>query len=111
MILTLHTRIIAIKNLNNCNIAIADGSSLHLPKADFKRNGFRVIHSNSARIEEVEIEKLFGNTCKESDVIVELKGEGVYGVGDTIILQNLGAYSINEINALILGFPKIRVIG
>ena len=102
-----HTKIIAVKTLENENIFIVDGSSLHLPKVDFNKIGYRFVTLNSN--EKHCGTKIFGNTCKESDILLKLDESQSLGIGDTLIIENIGAYSINEVNPLILGFPNINI--
>lgn len=101
-----HTEIIACKNNEGFEIMIADGTSLQLPHVNFAQTGYRIIHDDSSK-ETINIRQIFGNTCKESDLIIEFDKDEQISIGDTLVLENIGAYSINEINPLILGVPNI----
>ena len=59
--------------------------------------------------EKIDKQLIFGSTCKESDVFVELKNKSELKVGSEIVVKNVGAYSVNEINSAILGVPSIYV--
>lgn len=101
-----HTKIIAVKPYNDESIFIVDGSSLQIPKVDYNKLEYRVDRAAANR-------KAFcgtrfcGNTCKESDLLLQLDKKQSLSIGDELVLENIGAYSLNEINPLILGFPNI----
>lgn len=101
-----YTKIISYKNIEGKKIMIADGTSLQLPRANFVKTGYHFIHDNSLK-ESFFIRQIFGNTCKESDMIIELEKDEQISIGDILVIENVGAYSINEINTLILGMPNI----
>lgn len=102
---TYHTKIIAIKSYNQTNIFVADGSSLHIPK-NIQNTTIHIENTQSSNMKYTG-SIIYGNTCKESDLIYKFPQEVQLGVGDEIIIEDIGAYSINEINPLILGNPKI----
>lgn len=101
-----HTEIIAIKTVNNENFFIADGSSLHIPNTNNVEMSF---HIDCFRDGEEHFwgNKIFGNTCKESDLLIKFNVEQSLCIGDHFVLENVGAYSINNASSLILGKPNI----
>lgn len=100
-----HTKIIAAKKCEKGCIFIADGSSLHLPKADYLSLGFHVNQIGNKR--KYSGKKIYGNTCKESDLLIDIEEGKMLAIGDELVFENVGAYSLNEINSLILGAPRI----
>ena len=101
-----YTELISYKNNNDVGILIADGSSLQLPRTNFAKTGYHLIHNDSSK-ETFNIHQIFGNTCKESDLLIEFIKDEQLSIGDILVIENVGAYSINEINPLILGMPNI----
>ena len=103
-----HTRIISHKEINGSNIFIVDGSSLHLPKIAIKnlKPSIKNIHAQG---ESYDCSVIAGNTCKEADVLATFKIPITVAIGDEIVCYNIGAYSLNTLNTLILGMPKIYV--
>lgn len=101
-----HTKIIAVKTQGDDSICIVDGSSLHLPKANFNKTGFQIIHSGLKK-EHSYVSKIYGNTCKESDLLLEFNQNTIIMLNDHLIIKNIGAYSLNEVNPLILGAPNV----
>ena len=102
-----HTKIVTIKKHDAHNIIVVDGSSLHLPKLgdtpEYYINHNNDEDTNTFRPGDV----VCGNTCKESDVLMTLKKPLSLNIGDEFVFQNVGAYSLNELNTLILGMPNI----
>jgi len=101
-----HTEIIDVKRVDNKDIFVVDGSSLHIPKVSFYKTGFHFECSDKSRKQHLGT-RIYGNTCKESDLLIELDKPTSLKVGDCLIIENIGAYSLNEINPLILGNPNL----
>jgi diaminopimelate decarboxylase len=102
-----HTKIISIKRKGEEFYFVADGSSLHIPKADYKKVGF--CFKKLSNKKSYSGNKIYGNTCKESDLLLSLSNREELSVGDYLILSNIGAYSLNEVNSMILGKPKVYI--
>ena len=102
-----HTEVIAMKDVGDEKIFVVDGSSLHIPKSILKTLEYHFDHLNKQTGHSGQ--RIYGNTCKESDLLVTLNGNDVISIGDCLIIENIGAYSINEINPLILGMPNIYI--
>lgn len=103
-----HSKIIDIKTYEKNSYFIADGSSLHIPK--YNKNTSVVIKKNYHSRQKLFGKEIYGNTCKESDLLYKFKCSTGIGIGDEIIIKDIGAYSINEINPLILGYPDIYIV-
>lgn len=102
-----HTKVIAVKENGNDNIFVVDGSTLHIPKVNLKTTGFHFEHIGKKK--KYSGQRIYGNTCKESDLLGVLNDDMIISVGDHLIIENIGAYSLNEINPLILGLPNVYV--
>ena len=102
-----HSKIVRIKTCENTNYIVADGSSLHIPK--FNQNTSIDIERNQSKSNKFYGTKIYGNTCKESDLIYKFDKSIEIGIGDEIVIKNIGAYSLNEINPMILGYPEIYI--
>ncbi|MGF7186780.1 diaminopimelate decarboxylase [Desulfitispora alkaliphila] len=50
---------------------------------------------------------IVGNTCKESDVILEINNCRRLEVGEVLEFDNLGAYLLNEIPEFLLDYPSV----
>ena len=100
-----HTEVVAVKRIGNDNIFVVDGSSLHIPKSNFKTTEYHFEHLNKRK--KYSGQRLYGNTCKESDLLLTLNDNEMIAIGDRLIIENIGAYSLNEVNPLILGIPNV----
>jgi len=52
-------------------------------------------------------QRIYGNTCKESDLLLTLNSSEMLSVGDNLIIENIGAYCLNEISPFILDMPDV----
>lgn len=78
---------------------------LHIPKSNFKTTEYHFVHLNKRK--KYSGQRLYGNTCKESDLLLTLNDNEMIAIGDRLIIENIGAYSLNEVNPLILGIPNV----
>lgn len=81
---------------------------LHIPKSNFKTTEYHFVHLNKRK--KYSGQRLYGNTCKESDLLLTLNDNEMIAIGDRLIIENIGAYSLNEVNPLILGIPMQKII-
>jgi diaminopimelate decarboxylase len=96
------TKIIAEKNRDGKRILIADGSCLHLGIP----NPYKAKKMESSLNAESNL-LIVGSSCKESDVFEkETKGNELH-VGDMLIYENVGAYTIDNNSGYIV--PKAFV--
>ena len=100
------TKVIDIKKTGNRTFAIVDGSSLQLPKIQNNTKEYEIKSCEEAG-EMQHVSFFCGNTCKESDVLLNKVENCDVKKGDFLILKNVGAYGMNEINKLILGSPHV----
>lgn len=97
------TKIIDKKIINNKIFLMVDGSVVHLP---FLKKGIMPTYKlPSKRKSKLFKQTIAGITCKESDIILELKNETELQVGDTIEFDNVGAYTVNEIADFLIEKP------
>lgn len=99
-----HTKVITVKQNGTDNVFVVDGSTLHIPKTNIQTTGYRFECLNNHQ--KYSGQKIYGNTCKESDLLLTLTNKEMIAIGDQLIIENIGAYSLNEINPLILGMPN-----
>lgn len=100
------TKVIAEKKLCGKTIKIVDGSSLQLPRTNLKKLECEIIGTSGEVCRE---QIVAGATCRESDIITVFEQKPEIGIGSIMVFKNVGAYSMNEINGLILGMPDIRL--
>jgi len=102
------TKIIDVKSIHGLTYVTVDGTSIHL----FPRQGKRLldyrIPLRKGETEEKQI--IVGNTCKESDVILEINNSRKLEIGETLRFDNLGAYLLNEIPAFLLEYPSVYYV-
>lgn len=100
-----HTKVIMVKEAGDESIFVVDGSSLHIPKSNLKKIKYHFNHQYNHT--EYSGQRIYGNTCKESDLILTLNNKEKISVGDYLIIENIGAYSLNEVSPFILGMPNV----
>lgn len=100
-----HTEVVTVKKIENDSIFVVDGSSLHIPKSNLKTIGYHFEHLSKRK--KYSGQRFYGNTCKESDLLLTLNDNEMIAIGDRLIIENIGAYSLNEVNTLILGMPNV----
>ena len=100
-----HTKVIAVKEVGDENIFVVDGSSLHIPTSGLKTLKYHFDHLNKQP--GCSGKRIFGNTCKESDLLLTLNDDKLISVGDYLTIENIGAYSLNEVSPFILGMPNV----
>lgn len=98
------TKIIDVKRVQNKNYCIVDGSTLHIPYLKrIKLFDYEILGRDyNYKINEQIIS---GCTCKESDVFVCLEDDFEIVNGNYLIVDNVGAYVINEISPFLLAIP------
>ena len=101
-----HACVIEVAEQNGTRDIVINGTKYHCGQ------GHRNL-SQSIRLENAEprplcqnLQRITGCTCKESDVICNLLNFPEIRLGDQLIIDCLGAYSINEIPAFLLEKPK-----
>ncbi|MGN0141864.1 MAG: hypothetical protein ACI4AD_06515 [Roseburia sp.] len=100
------TRIIETKNVDDRHYGIVDGSKIQIPYLqNCKLTDYEIVRNVIG--EKREIQRIVGCTCKESDLLLIIKNENELDVGDILIINNVGAYTINEISSFLLAKPKI----
>lgn len=96
------TKVIAKKIINGVPVAIIDGSALHLGIP----NPYKaIIHKGS--LNTIRKQLIVGCSCKESDVLGEVDNSCEINVGDIIVYENIGAYTIDKCNDYIIKKPYL----
>lgn len=104
------SKVIDTYSIGQKNYVLIDGSSLHLYGPGKKVPYEYKIESLHPISESQDIQYIVGNTCKESDCIMELTNAQRIYIGDIIKLYNVGAYTINNIPSFILPKPNLVII-
>lgn len=103
------TSIINIKNTKEAVYLVVDGTRLHinpsniifLPDVNCKSND--LCHTLQKYV-------VVGNTCKESDILLEFSSYRCFKNGDSLEFLNMGAYVINEVSPFLIDYPHIYYV-
>lgn len=99
------TTIIDKKIIDGIIYLVVDGSKTQLP---FVRENIKLDYeliSGGCKI--IDNQFLVGASCKESDILIRLENKPELNIGDQVVLNNVGAYSVNEISGFLIGKPNI----
>ena len=98
------TKIIDIKKIQNKIYCVVDGSTLHIPYLKrTKLFDYEILGKNNIR--KIKEQTIVGCTCKESDVFVCLDDYFEIMNDSCLIIDNVGAYVINEVSSFLLDIP------
>lgn len=99
------TKIIDVKMIQDKKYCIVDGSTLHIPYLKrTKLFDYEVLGKNyEYRIKE---QIIVGCTCKETDVFACLYDDFEILNNNCLVIDNVGAYVINEISSFLLDIPS-----
>lgn len=111
----LHSSILDIKEIKNVEIITTDASRLHIDPLWKKSSYFYRIEKNYKNdatdiVETSSKDKLIcGYTCMDHDRIMKIDGEQQLAVGDKIIYEKVGAYTMTLGGPFIKYYPKVIV--
>lgn len=99
--------VVAIKTIHNRNYAILNTSKIFLkPTNHQKQLSFQVF--NQTQTQNIQSYKLVGITCMETDVLGDYLG--ALSLGDLILFENVGAYTLSYQPNFIFEQPNVITI-
>lgn len=102
-----HTTVVDIKNTINNHFVLTDGSRIHIdPLMTKKAYSNTIIRKSLDRTKEKK-QTICGFTCMEKDRLFQLFDEQEIKVGDEIIFQKVGAYTMGLAPLFIQFFPEV----
>lgn len=103
---TYHVSVIEVVKQNGIRDVVINGTKYHCGQG--RRNLRQLIRLKNAHLRPCcqELQRITGCTCKESDVICELKDFPEIRPRDELIIDGLGAYIVNEIPTFLLEKPE-----
>lgn len=101
-----HACVVEVTRQNGIRDVVINGTKYHCGQGH--RNLSQSIRLKNAHLRPhcPELQRITGCTCKESDVICELKDFPEIRTGDELIIDDLGAYTVNEIPIFLLEKPE-----
>lgn len=106
-VVELHTSVLDVKNIERARIVTTDGSRIHIDPLWAKTSYMYSIVGRSS--ENTEKQVICGYTCMDHDRLMVLKGEKKLEIGDRIIYQRVGAYSVTFGGLFIRYLPDVYV--
>ena len=104
-----HTSVIDIKDTDKSIIVTTDGSRINIdPLWSKQKYTYRIEMDNHNRCK-LEKQIICGYTCMDHDRIMTLLNENILSIGDRIIFEKVGAYSMTFGGPFIRYFPDVYV--
>lgn len=102
-----HTSVIDVKETNHSSFVLTDGSRINIdPLWSRTAYPYRVELNGSNRSKRQK-QIVSGYTCMEHDRIMALLNENLFSIGDRIIYEKVGAYSVTFGGPFIRYFPDV----
>ncbi|MFZ2462165.1 MAG: pyridoxal-dependent decarboxylase [Caldibacillus thermoamylovorans] len=102
-----HTSVIDVKDTERSRIVTTDGSRINIdPLWSKKKYNYRIEKINQNPIKQ-EKQIICGYTCMDHDRIMTLYNENTLSIGDRIIYEKVGAYTITFGGPFIRYFPDV----
>ncbi|NBA01812.1 diaminopimelate decarboxylase [Erysipelothrix rhusiopathiae] len=106
----LYSTVLDVKETNNVEVVTTDASRLHIDPLWKKQNYFYRVEKKSHQDLNTGKDKLIcGYTCMDHDRIMKLENDVLIAVGDQIVFEKVGAYSITLGGPFIKYYPKVVV--
>ena len=104
------TKVIDVKQTTANTFAVTDGSRVHIDPL-MKKSGyfFDVIYNQKNRKNILEKQVITGFTCMEFDRLFILKNYPKLSIGDKIIYQKVGAYTLCLSPLFIKNYPAVYI--
>lgn len=106
-VVELHTSVLDIKDTSHSRIVTTDGSRIHIDPLWMKSRYMYSVDTQSENVHEKQI--ICGYTCMDHDRIMSLQREKELQIGDKIIYNRVGAYSMTFGGLFIRYFPEVYV--
>ncbi|WP_222439261.1 pyridoxal-dependent decarboxylase [Sporosarcina sp. BP05] len=104
-----HTSVIDTKDNDRTRIVTTDGSRINIDPLWSKKNyTYRIEKNTEARIK-LEKQVICGYTCMDHDRIMSLLDENILSIGDRLIYEKVGAYTMTFGGPFIRYFPDVYV--
>lgn len=104
-----HTSVIDAKETDKSRIVTTDGSRVNIdPLWSKNKYTYRIIKNNQSKSKQ-EKQIICGYTCMDHDRIMTLLNENTLSIGDQIIYEKVGAYSMTFGGPFIRYFPDVYV--
>lgn len=107
-VVDLHTTVLDVKDTLKTRIVTTDGSRIHIDPLWIKnRYMYSLVTSNKDKKRDTQL--ICGYTCMDHDRLMTIKNEDELQVGDQIIYQRVGAYSVTFGGLFINYHPDVYV--
>lgn len=100
--------VIDVKNIDNDRYIAVDGSRIDVDPFFHKKTYFYSVNSKGR--ENIDHQIISGCTCLENDVMFELINKPKIDVGDTIVLDKVGAYTMALTPNFIRNLPAVYTL-
>lgn len=104
-----HTSVLDVKDTNKSRIVTTDGSRVNIDPLWSKKMYSHRIEMNNDNREKVQKQTICGYTCMDHDRLMTLFNENSLSVGDKIIYEKVGSYSVTFGGPFIRYLPKVYV--
>ena len=104
-----HMYVIGIIQREKSRDIITNGTKFHCCTVHNKTfEDIHLVNDGARRASYPEMQRVVGCSCKESDIICELSNFPEIKLGDELVIDNLGAYTINEVPMFLLERPDFH---
>lgn len=103
------TSVIDVKETLHNRFIVTDGSRTNIDPLMSKKSYFFKILRNNEKFKKVKKQTISGFTCMENDRLFQLRDEKEIEIGDQIIFQKTGAYTLCLTPLFIRFFPDVYV--
>ena len=104
-----HTSVVDAKDTNKSRIITTDGSRINIDPLWSKKSYTYKITMNSHNGCKIDKQIICGYTCMDHDRIMTLVKENKLSIGDRIIYEMIGSYSMTFGGPFIRYFPEVYV--
>ena len=104
-----HTSVIDVKDTNKSRIVTTDGSRINIDPLWAKKMYMHKIVATDGNRDEIGKQVICGYTCMDHDRIMILENKNNLCVGDQIIYEKIGAYSMTFGGPFIRYFPEVYI--
>jgi len=107
---SLVTSVIDVKKTTANNFAVIDGSRINIDPLMHKTNFFhKIIYKDVNKSECLDTQVISGFTCMEDDRLIILENQPALSVGDNVVFEKCGAYTMCLSPLFIRYYPDVYV--
>lgn len=99
-----------VKKIQENRFIVMDGSRIHIDPFFHKENYFLRFAQDFTNREICSEQRLVGFTCLENDIITTLTDKPHLNVGDRVIIEKIGAYTLSLSPLFISYFPAVWLL-